>query len=137
LTSRLVQTSRARLRTKARSPEDARRLLLYAARDAGVPVELQDGETWVLAVRSGDDGGLEVRETFHKLPPKRVHGFTVDDLDIGKLHLDEIEAKRRASLYRQMAELEEGWEAAAFEAAEQAKELRDLIEAWEGEHDGE
>ena len=129
LHARLDRTGRAKLRTKKRTEVEAKRLLTYAARD--IPIRFETGETWVLAVVDGEAPPLQ-RES--NAPRKVVDGFIIDDLDIGKMHLDRIEATRKANLYRQMAQVEDGWEEAAVEAQVAAKTLTDLIEAWEEEH---
>jgi hypothetical protein len=128
---RLTRSGRARLRTKARSPEAATRLLQFAAREAGVAVTLEVGESWVLATSTGES---PTGDRAVAMPRRVVDGFVVDDLDIAKMHLDLIEAKRKASLYQEMAQVEDGWQEAAVEAHAQAARLTKLIEAWEDEH---
>ena len=130
LHTRLDRTGRAKLRTKERTEGEAKRLLTYAARD--IPIRFEIGDTWVLALTDGDTPMLP-KET--NAPRKVVDGFVIDNLDIGKMHMDLIEAKRKASLYREIAQVEDGWQEAAVEAQAAVKQLTELIAAWEDEHD--
>lgn len=128
--SSLARTGRARLRTNTRSSDEAKRLLLYSSRE--FTIRFVDGDSWVEAFVDGD----AVQEQPVLAPPRRVvDGFVIDNLDIGKMHMDLIEAKRKASLYREMAQVEDGWHEAAVEAQAAAKQLAELIDAWEVEHD--
>lgn len=129
LSSRLAQTGRARLRTNQRTVVEAERLLAYAAMD--LPIRFEVGDTWVAAIVDGEAPKLEKRTD---APRKIIDGFIIENLDIGKMHMDLIEAKRKASLYREMAQVEDGWQEAAVEAQAAVKQLEELIAAWEEEH---
>ena len=129
LSSRLAQTGRARMRTNQRTEDEAKRLLLYSAMD--LPIRFEVGDTWVAALVDGDAPKLERKSD---APRRVIDGFVISDLDIGKMHMDLIEAKRKASLYREMAQMEDGWQEAAVEAQSAVKQLTNLIAAWEEEH---
>ena len=129
LASRLNKVGEARLRTKQRSEGDAKRILTYAA--SNMSIRFETGETWVKAIVDGEAPKLERQPD---APRKVVDGFVIDNLDIGKMHMDLIEAKRKASLYREMAQVEDGWQDAAVEAQAAVKQLTELIAAWEDDH---
>lgn len=122
----------ARLRTKQRTPAEAKRILVYSARLRNLGVEIEEGDTWVRAELTDSPMPRETQELAE--PPAVVQGFKLDDLDISKLHLDLIEAKRKAALYTQMAQIEDGWQNAARDAWAEQKQLQDLIDAWEELH---
>ena len=129
LASRLGMVGEARLRTNQRSEGDAKRILTYAA--SRMPIRFETGDTWVKAIVDGEAPKLERQDN---APRRVVDGFVIDNLDIGKMHMDLIEATRKASLYREMAQVEDGWQEAAVEAQAAVKQLSDLIAAWEDEH---
>lgn len=131
LGSSLARTGRARLRTNERTSDEAKRLLLYSSRDFTIRFEV--GDSWVEAFV---DGEAEQEKPNLPQPRKVVDGFVIDNLDIGKMHMDLIEAKRKASLYREMAQVEDGWQEAAVEAQAAVKQLTELIAAWEDDHGG-
>lgn len=123
----LVKKGRARLRTNQRTPEEAQRILTFVAGQSGLSIDFEMGDSWVAAFPNSDP----VVRPIIDAPRKVVQGFVIDDLDIGKLHLQHNEASRKASLYRQMAQVEDGWQEAAVEAANAEKQLSELIAAWE------
>lgn len=131
LGSNLTRLGRARLRTSQRSEASARRLLTYSAHSAGFEIEVEVGPSWVAAFPTGN---VEKAEKY--VPPKRhmVEGLVLEDLDIPKLHLQLVEERRKASLYREMASLEEGWEEAAVESQRSVVKIEKLIAAWEEQH---
>ena len=132
LTSNMRLKGRARLRTKKRTPEEAKRILIYSARLGGINVEVEEGESWVEVTTTDIPMPKETKELSE--PPAVAHGFRLDDLDIAKLHLDFVESKRKANLYTQLASTEEGWDKAARDAWAESKQLKELIDAWEERH---
>ena len=96
----------------------------------GLSVSFDVGDSWVEATLTDQDMEPDVEPVDRPV----VNGFVLDDLDIGKLHLDLVESKRKSNLYQQMAQVEDGWADAAAKAQAEVKQLSELIEAWEERH---
>ena len=98
----LRHRGRSRLRTKQRTVAQAERIFALVTDSYGISIDVERGDTWVAATM------VEVEDDWERpvVERKRVDGYDLDDLDMGKLMLELVEQRSKVQLMTQMASVD-------------------------------
>lgn len=101
----LKRRGSAKLRTKNRTVEEARRMIGVVAAKRGIDVQFSQVGDRVIGTAVGqiDAAAAELR----RAPRKIVEGFVLDELDAARLEVMAVEQRRMVGLLEQMAAMDE------------------------------
>jgi len=99
----LKHKGEARLRTKTRTVQEAKRIFAIVAQAGHFSVTYEEGDSWVKAFPTEDIPPQPIEPK-----PRTKDGFVISELDPGALIMEYTEQKHRLSLMEQMVQLDPG-----------------------------